>query len=198
MRVVAGILMAIGGNASAASAATLLVADLTTPNRIEITATSGTSAATASGFDGVGVLLADFLGVAAPGNLSDSLLSGDITSAQNTADGTPNLFTSFGSFGLNLFSYTDDDPSSFVAGERAFSGSGVWTVNAADYANAVNGPTSGSIFAFADDDGDVPGATLIGEWQKAVVIPLPAGILTLAGALAGLGVLGARRRRVGR
>jgi hypothetical protein len=173
--------------ASGAQADDLLFVDLSVPNQITITATAGLSAATISGSDTTGFLLADFFSAAAVGSYGDTLVSGDLTSAANGSDGSPDLFTSSGNFGLNVWTYTNDATSDFTAGQVAFSGSGTWTLSATSYADALAGNTSGNIYFAADSDDDISGATLLGSWTT---IPAPSSL-----ALLGLGGVAAIRRR---
>ena len=177
-------------------AATLLVVDLDTPNQITIAATDGLSAATVSGPDVIGFYMDQFYPADPLVNPSGSPVVGDLTSAQNTSNGFQNLWNSTG-FGLNVWAYTDDPTSDFVAGLIAFSGSATWTLDPGDYAAMLGGPASGLIYFPADDDFDLSNATVLGEWEKtsSTVIPLPAAFPLLLAALGGLGFV-ARRRKV--
>lgn len=172
--------------ASGAQADDLLFVDLSVSNQITITATAGLSAATVSGSDSLGFLLADFFNSAGPG-LIDSGGTGDLTSAANLSDGTPGLFNSTGSFGLNVWTYTNDATSDFTAGQVAFSGTATWALDPADYAAALDNGVSGDIYFAADSDDDISGATLLGTWTT---IPAPSSL-----ALLGLGGVAAIRRR---
>lgn len=180
-----------------AQADDLLTVDLDpTASTITITATSGLSAATISGSDTTGFYLEGFFG-GTTGTFGDTLLSGNLTSAANTSDGTPDLFRGFGGDpGLNVFSYTDDLTSDFVAGTVAFTGTATWELDADIFADALSGASSGDIFFAADTDDDIPSgggtATLIGTYVVNVV-PEPT-TATLIGVL-GITAL-CRRRRV--
>ena len=184
---------AIGLVAGAASAQldVVLIVDISVANQITISATSGVSAATVSGSDTTGFYLADFFTSDGGGTFNDTLVAGDLTSAENTSDGSPLLFR--GTFpaldtGLNVFTYTDDADSEFVAGNQAFSGSATWTVDADDYADILSANMSGTEFFPADTSDDIAaGAVAIGTYT---VIPAPA-----SAALLGLGGLAAARRR---
>ncbi|MEL6498294.1 MAG: VPLPA-CTERM sorting domain-containing protein [Planctomycetota bacterium] len=183
--------IALAAGAAHAQLDVVLIVDISVENEVTITSTSGVSAVTASGSDGIGVYLADFFTSDAGGTFVDTLISGDLTSAQNTSDGSPLLFR--GTFpavdaGLNIFSYTDDVDSEFVAGSQAFSGSATWTVDPDDYADLLSANTSGTVFFPADTVDDIAGgAVAIGTYQ---VIPAPA-----SAALLGLSGLAAARRR---
>lgn len=186
------VLMAALFIAPAAVNAALLTVDLSTTNQITITATGEVSDATVSGSDGIGVYLDGFFS-AFDVSVGDILVGGDLTSAQNTSDGSPDLFSfSTDPTGLNIFSYTDDLSSDFVAGSLAFAGSATWTVSAEAYAAALGGAASGLIYFPADDLTDLGSATVIGEWQKTVV-PVPAAVWLFGSALAGLGFFRSRR-----
>ncbi len=165
----------------------LLIVDLTVVNEITITATNGLSGGTVSGSDGIGFLLADFFVGSGP-SIFNSAGVGDLNSAQNgSPDGSPALFNSSTSVGLNVWSYTNDPTTDFVAGTQAFSGAATWTLTAGQYAAALAGNSSGTIYAIADTDDDIPGATALGTWN---LIPAPS-----TAALLGLGGLAAARRR---
>ncbi|MFK7760452.1 MAG: PEP-CTERM sorting domain-containing protein [Phycisphaerales bacterium] len=173
--------------ATTASADTLLNIDLGTTNQITITATNAASSASVTGSDTTGVLLADFYNTAVVAGLLETLVAGDLTTAGQASDGTPNLFTGIGSFGLNFWSWTNDD-AEFIAGSTAFSGSATWDVSGAEYADLLAGNSFGDIYAFADTDDDIAaGAVVIGQWN---VVPAPS-----SAALLGLGGLVVARRR---
>ena len=182
---IAAAAMSASGDMSGASNS-LLNIDLTVANQITITAKNGVSLNTVSGSDGIGVLMAGFYN-SDPGGIFETLVGGDLVSAGTSSDGTPNLFSSSGSFGLNFWSWTNDSPSTFTAGSVAFTGSATWTLTAADYALLLAGNTSGIIYAFADTHDDIAGAERIGTWK---VVPAPGSL-----ALLGLGGLVAGRRR---
>ena len=181
------------------SAATLLVVDLNTPNQITITATDGLSSGSMSGSDGIGFYLDGFFGIS-PDPLGDTLSpGGNLTSALNTSDGTPDLFNfSTDTTGLNVWSYTDDATSDFLTGSKAFSGSATWTVSAGAYSAALAGPASGVIYFPADDVTDVIGATVLGEWAISAVsaVPVPAAIWLFGTALIGLIGFSKRKARI--
>lgn len=171
-----------------ANAAVVLTVDLTVLNQITITATDGASSVTTSGSDTTGVYLTSIFDSPFPTGIIDTLISGDLTSAANGSDGTPAIFTSgfTPGDGLNIWSYTDDPTSDFIAGEIAFSGSATWEIGADAYASLLAGPAGGDVYAFADDDGDLAGAMIIGEWERATPIPVPAAVWLLGSALLGL------------
>ena len=172
-----GAALVIASLAGVAQADDLLIIDLSVENQMTITATDGLSAADAAASSFTGVLLADFFNTNGVGNL---------TVAGTSSDGSPSIFHSAGSAGLNIWSFTADAPA-FTAGQVAFTGSGTWTIDAASYADMVGGNTSGDIYSPADSDDDIPGATYIGTYR---VVPAPGSV-----ALLGLGGLSATRRR---
>ncbi len=170
---------------TSASAGLILEVDLSVADTITITATNGLSDATASGSDFTGFYLDGFF-AANTNTIDDTLVSGDLTSAANVSNGTPNLYRSSNDTGLNVYSYTDGPTSDFVAGAIAFSGSGTWTVSAGAYADALAGAGSGTVYFPADDILDLPSATAIGTWQIASSVPLPGSLFLLAIGLMGL------------
>jgi hypothetical protein len=181
----------------AADAATLLTVDLTTVNSITIMATNGVSAATISGLDRTGFLLAGFFSVNP--DLRNFSAIGDLTSAQDDTSGLIRLFSRglLGNVGLNIHSFTNSSNASFSAGQLAFEGSVTWSVDAGFFAAALAGPSSGSIFFAAEQDSDIPNATNIGSWEKVgpAVIPLPSTMWLSVSALALLGCVRARKRQ---
>ena len=180
-----GAAMVIASLAGVAQADDLLIIDLSVENQMTITATDGLSAADAAASSFTGVLLADFFNNTSTG-LTITNGVGDLTVAGTSSDGSPSIFHSAGSAGLNIWSFTADAPA-FTAGQVAFTGSGTWTIDAASYADRVGGNTSGDIYSPADSDDDIPGATYIGTYR---VVPAPGSV-----ALLGLGGLAATRRR---
>lgn len=178
-----------------ANAAVVLTVDLTVLNQITIAATAGASSATTSGSDTTGVYLTSIFDSPFPSGIVDTLVSGDLTSAANGSDGTPAIFTSGFTLGdgLNIWSYTNDATSDFIAGEVAFSGSATWDIDPDAYASLLAGPAGGDVYAFADDDGDVAGAMIIGQWERATPIPVPAAVWLLGSALLGLRVVSRKK-----
>jgi hypothetical protein len=149
----------------------LLVVDLSIPNEVTIIATSGLSAATISGSNFTGFLLADFFGTAGTQIVTSTLVSGDLTSANQTSDNTP-LLSRGGSgtdVGLNVWSYASVGTSTFTVGEVAFSGQATWTFSEAVYNAFLTAPASGLIYFPADTSDDIAGATLIGTYSVTTV-----------------------------
>lgn len=172
----------------AAMADDLLIIDLTVPNQITITATSGLSAISATASNVTGVYLENAFG--APGTLGATLVSGNLTSFNDPSDNSPSLFR--GGVGpdpgLNIWSYSTNATTSFTAGVQAFTGSATWNLSAAGYAALLAGANGGNIYANADTLDDLPANGIIGTWR---LIPTPGtvGLLGLAGMAA------VRRRR---
>jgi len=173
-------------------AATLLTVDLSTTNQITIATTGAASGATVIGDDTEGFYLANLFNTNAPAALGHTLVTGDLISAGDTSDFSPNLYNISGNLGLNVFSYLGGDTSSFTTGQTAFSGSATWNVSTATYAAMLAGNTGGTIYFAADTDSDIPGATAIGEWANISAVPLPAGMSLMLGAF---GLLALKRKR---
>ncbi|MEO0422409.1 MAG: hypothetical protein AAF184_08755 [Pseudomonadota bacterium] len=190
------VLAALAAVAVPAHAVTVLTVDLSVENQITISATSGASDITASGSDTTGIYLESIFDGPFDASILDTLISGDLTSAENTSDGSPLLFTSTGFVGdgLNVWSYTDDPDSEFVTGSQAFSGSATWEIDALAYTALLGGALSGDVYFPADSADDLAGAVIIGQWERAAVIPVPAAVWLLGSALFGLRLFGARKR----
>lgn len=184
---VLGLCAIVSTVAAGAQAQDLLIVDLSVANQLTITATGNAASASAAGDNFTGVLLADFYS-GAGANLGVVAGTGDFTAFGATADNSPSLFRGNGGadLGLNIWSFSLSS-FSFSAGQTAFSGSGTWSLDAATYADMVNGNQSGTIYSPADTDDDIAGATAIGNWR---VIPTPSSL-----ALLGMGGLVAGRRR---
>lgn len=167
----------------------LLIVDLSVVNQVTITATTGLSFGTATGGTTTGVYLQNFFNGGGVGGYG-STTGGSFASFLGTGtDTTPSLFRSTvagGDPGLNIWSF--ETTATFTAGTQAFTGSGTWTVTAAQYADMLAGNTSGLVYFPADTFDDVtPNTALLGTYS---VIPTPG-----AAAMLGLGGLVALRRR---
>ncbi|RMH09815.1 MAG: hypothetical protein D6695_12510 [Planctomycetota bacterium] len=184
-------LVAAAALTAGAQADDLLIVDLSVVNQVTISATTGNSAADASGSDSIGVYLADFY--SGPGNtLAETFITGNLTNAENPSDLSPNLFRggSGTDTGLNIWSFSSDSTVTFTAGSLAFVGSATWALSAAEYSDMLNGNSSGTIYFPADTFDDIPSAVALGTYR--VVVPSP-GALSLIGL--GLGAGAIRRRR---
>lgn len=191
-----GLLVALAILPATARSATILSVDLSTVNQVTISATSALSSATVSGSDFTGVYLDQLFG--ARGSLNSSLVSGNLTNAQNPSDNTPLLYRAGNRDpGLNIYSFSSDSIVDFVAGLQAFAGSATWALSAGSYADMLAGSTSGSVFFAADDAGDLALATVIGEWSIAplAAVPLPSSALLLGASLLGFGIYGRRKKK---
>jgi hypothetical protein len=178
---------AMASLAGAAQAEDLLLIDLSTPNQITITATTGASAVTTTASNFNGVYMDGFYGGAGAG-LVTTLVSGNLTTFANPSDFSPSLFRGVNDPGLNLWSFSTAATVNFTAGQQAFTGSATWTMTADHYANMLAGGTSGNIYADADTVDDISSARLIGQWR---VVPTPAALSLLGVG----GLVGAARRR---
>jgi hypothetical protein len=154
-----------------ASLEELLIVDLSTPNEVTVVATAGLSSATVTGADGTGIYFADFFASAGTQAITNNLVSGDLTSAADNSDGSPNIFRGGGGtdVGLNIWSYTDTPTSSFTTGQVAFSGQATWTLTVDEFNAFLTAPMSGLLYFPADGSGDIPGATLIGAYSVTTV-----------------------------
>ena len=160
--------------ASDVSASVILATfDLTTPDSLTISATNEVSQGTVSGTDFTGVYFADFyVGTSFIGagiaEFNVSGLSGDFVYASSTSDGSPSAFR--GTFssdpGFNLWSLDTGGLPSFTAGEQAFTGSAIGTVDSTLYGQLFAlGNQTGNVFAFTDNAGSAGSATLIGQYE---------------------------------
>lgn len=168
----------------------LLTIDLSVVDQITITATGGTSLVTTSGSDTTGIYFENFYGGSGD-SLSATLVSGDLTNAENPTDNSPALFRAGGGTdaGLNMWSFSSDSTVTFTAGSLAFVGSATWSLDANEYADMLAGMSGGNIWFAADDAGDLSSAMVLGSYA---VIPSP-GVLSLAGLGLGLGMMKRRR-----
>ena len=184
---VVGAVLSVSGFANSAL---VLLVDLTVEDQLTISATSGLSLATVSGSDTVGFSLMDLLGSS---GFSDTLVSGSLTSANQTSNGSPILSNVGGSNNLNVWSITDDPFMTFTAGSLAFSGQVITNVDAATYANLLAGQISGDVLAPFDNLSvtDESQASLIGTWERVVQdVPEPSTLAIFA-----LGLMGLASRR---
>lgn len=173
-----------------ANSAVVLLVDLTVENQITVSATGEASQATVSGSASVGFSLTNFFD-ASRGLISDTLLSGNLTSANNTSDSPPILFRgSGGGEFFNVFSFTNDPQMTFTTGLAAFSGQATWSVDSASYLSALNGGLSGDVVAPFDNflERDLSSASVIGTWETIVVnqVSAPSMIAFFALGLMGL------------
>lgn len=174
--------------ATGATADVLLEIDLSTNNSVTINATTGLASTTATGTSFTGFLLAGFFNTpGVPAGFGSG--TGNLTTFNNPSDGTPSLFQGNSSTGLNIWSFSTASNVSVTAGQQAFTGSGTWTLSAAQYNQFLSASVSGDIWFNADTDDDIAGggARNIGSYR---IIPAPGAL-----ALLGMGGMVATRRR---
>ena len=177
-----------------AHAGVLIYLDLSVTNRLTLTATTETAIATTDpgGTTGTGIVLegtgivpsdltggaSDTFGVYSTGAFSQVKTSRLLNNGVNS---------------LNLYDSSDDRATSITSGQQAFVGT--TTINLDDatiYNNLLNGPSSGKIYAFADNSLTfATDGTYIGDWAK---VPEPSTAIAM-GVLGVLGFAGNRRRR---
>ena len=187
---------------SSARAGFILNIDLSNVDRVTISATTGLSAASAIGSDNTGVYLKNFFAAGAPGFFSENSFAGNSLVYFNaTSDGSPAIFNGGSDTGLNIFTMDNGiPPGSFTTGNQAFKGSATWNLMPTIYAAFLLAPTSGDVYAFANDSGDLTGLPqgpkVIGQYSVSGIsaVPEPTSM-----AIFGLGALGmvylARRKR---
>lgn len=174
-----------------AKADVVLNVDLSVLNTVTVSATPGLSAATVSGSTVTGFYLDAIFG-SGPNPIS-GVGGGNLTTANDPSDGTPNIFRSGNSdFGLNFWSYSTNATSSFTAGSVAFAGSGTWTIDPGAYTDLLNGASSGDVYFPADDITDLPTASLIGTYRVTTGVPEPSTIGLVS--LVAVGLVYRRRR----
>ena len=170
---------------STAQAAVVLQLDLSTVNQVTISATTGSSLASVSGNDVMGVYLKDFF---APGGSEFDIEAGlgaSLVYFNATSDESQYIYRKINDPGLNIYDMDNGTqvPASFTSGVQAFKGSSTWNLTAQQYAVFLQAPTSGDIYAFADTIDDLNGGPqLIGQYAA---VPEPTSM-----AIFGLGALG--------
>ncbi len=179
-----------------AHAALLLEVDLSVENTISISASDGESLISASGSDFTGIYLDNFFGVNSLGLLNDSLISGNLTSANESSNLTPDLFHFSNDPGLNIFEVSSAANLSFTEGVTAFVGSATWSIGSSFYQHFLANASSGNIFFPADSADDRNNAFILGSWAvlrpEGVDVPEPSVFALFA---LGLGFVGFARAR---
>ena len=172
-----------------AQANLLLNVDLSVENTITVSTTDGSSLISESGSLFRGMYLDGFFGDIFSSSISDSLISGGITSINDTSDVFNDLFHSSNDPGLNLFNLVGGT-ATFTAGELAFEGQASWAVSDVAYQSALNGALSGGLFFPADTIDDIDGLSALGTWAVSgvdnVEVPAPSALVLLAFGLAGV------------
>jgi len=172
-----------------AQAIHVLEVDLSVTDMVTITGTGQPSAADASGSSFTGAYFEDFYGGIGAG-IVDGGGVGDLTNAENPSDGSPGIFRALDDPGLNIWAWSSDGTVTFTAGSPAFTGTGTWALDPADYANMLSGNSGGDVYFPADTVDDVGGAVLLGRY--AVVVPEPSGLAIIS--LLAIGLFFIRRR----
>ncbi len=167
----------------------LLTVDLSVVNRVTITATTGVSLATISGPTNTGFYLQGMFSNAGTFTHGAFTLAppGTLTAASVASDGTPALFRlNTTEPGLNVYSYSATTPTTFTSNAVAFTGTGTWTVTPAAYTALLTAPASGNVLFPADDQADIPTATVLGTWRILGVDPT----YSVGGTITGLTATG--------
>ena len=142
----------------------LIEIDLSVVNQITVNSTTGVSNATITGSNITGFYLANFFNDNS--SVFETLVAGDLTTTFNPSDFSPNLFRGGADDpGFNIWSISVDTDISFESGVQAFTGTGIWTVDATLYAALLNANPTGEIYFPADTEDDLAGATLIGAYE---------------------------------
>ena len=179
-------------------AGVLIELDLSVTNQLTLTATTGTALASVTGTTGTGIVLdgTGQLTVTYVGDASDTFGVKSTGAFTNTPELFPILNDS-GVYSINLYEGNDGTETSINEGQQAFVGTTTITLGATEYANLLNAPNSGKIYAF-DDTPNYQSSTYIGDWAKASsgTVPEPSTAIAM-GLLGVLGFAGNRRRRLG-
>jgi len=178
----------IAALAASANADVLLLIDLSVDDRLTITATTGTSAATISGRNLIGIYLQGIIGSEfANSGAGSSVINTTLTPAANQL-GTAPLLRAPGpaDYGLNIYALSDDPTLHFTQGQLAFAGTATFDIPGL-YGDFPNGATSGNIYFPATNNQGLDDAAILGTYR---VIPSPPALAPLA-----LFMLAASRRR---
>ena len=162
---------------AAAAPEILLVVDLSVQDRITITGTTGLSSGTVSGSSFDGFYLKDLFSnagsVQVPPNPGYSGTP-TLTAASVATNNSPRMYRANTTDpGLNIWGYSAAGPSTFTAGQQAFTGRATWTVSTAVYNEMLTAPVAGGgVYFVADSVGMLGTATLLGRYS--VIKPAPA------------------------
>ncbi|MGC6445961.1 MAG: PEP-CTERM sorting domain-containing protein [Rubripirellula sp.] len=182
-----------------AYAGVLIEFDLSVTNQLTLTATTGTALASATGNTGTGIVL-EGTGELTGDSLGDDSDTFGFQSTGALSRVKLNRINASGVYSIDLFEqlFSDSINTSITQGQQAFVGTSTITLDATEYANLLNAPNSGKIYAFADSPSYATVGTYIGDWAKASsgTVPEPSTAIAM-GLLGVLGFAGNRRRRLG-
>ena len=182
-----------------AHAGVLLEFDLSVTNQLIIRATTGTALASVTGRTGTGIVLEG------TGQLNTSVGDASDTFGYKSTGAFTNQLklnpiNASGVYSINLYEINAATTNtSITQGQQAFVGTTtIKSLDATEYANLLNAPNSGKIYAFADTPSYATVGTYIGDWAKASsgAVPEPSTAIAM-GLLSVLGFAGNRRRRLG-
>ena len=182
-----------------ANAGVLIELDLSVTNQLTLTATTGTALESTTGNTGVGIVLEGTGEVEnyALGGTSDTF-GFKSTGAFEQVSTTRILNSGVNSINLYENNFSNGINTSITEGQQAFVGTTTITLNPQSYAELLNAPSSGKIYAFADNPSYATQGKYIGDWAKASsgTVPEPSTAIAM-GLLSVLGFAGNRRRRLG-
>ena len=169
---------------NSANAALLLEIDLSQENIIAITATNNSALVNSIGSDFNGVYLEDFFSTSV--TLNDELIQGNLVTANQVSDNSPNLFNVIDDLGLNIFSMTASNNITTTLGQAAFSGFAQFSVSADTFKSVMNGALFGNLHMNADSFDDLSKPSFntqnIGKWAVVSEVSAPSafGLMLIA------------------
>ena len=169
-------------------AGVLIEFEVSVTKQLTITATTGTAEASVTGRTGTGIAL-EGTGELISAPVVDAASFGFKATGSFTKDLKLSPINASGVYSISL--YETNAPStetSINEGQQAFVGTTTITLGATEYANLLNAPNSGKIYAFADTPSYATNGTHVGDWAKASSGTVPEPSTAIAMGL--LGVLG--------